>query len=424
MSELNPKTTHFEFSGPSGAAIISAGLPTLIIAMYFSCNEKGCPANIPTITEKIKTTPWFSWKVFGAYLLWIAVLMIMDLIVPGENVKGTQLRTGEHLNYKFNGCNVVLILGATLLYRAYSTQLALPELQFIYDHFLEINTSTLIVAVIFSTYLYLASFKNDKNGKPKLLALGGNSGNVMYDWFIGRELNPRWGPVDLKLFFEMRPGLLLWILIDLAMVHHQYLKYGHVSASILMVTVFQAYYVIEGTFYEAGLISMIDTTTDGFGFMLVFGDISLVPLTYSLQTRFLADHPVELSWLAIILITANYIGGLLIFRLSNNEKNRFKSGDPSTKHLKYITSASGSKLLVSGWWGMARHINYTGDWISTISYCLPCGLTLIPYYHLPYFASLLIHRNDRDEAKCAAKYGKTWDEYKEKVPYKFIPYVY
>lgn len=350
--------------------------------------------------------------------------MVLDLLVPGERVKGTQLRNGEHLTYKFNGSYIVLILGALLIYRAYSTQLELTELQYIYDHLLEIAISSLIVALVFSTYLYFSSFNNDRNGKPKLLALGGNSGNVVYDWFVGRELNPRWGPIDLKLFFEMRPGILLWILIDLAMMHHQYLKYGHVSASILMVTVFQMYYVVDAIYYESGLVSVIDTTVDGFGFMLVFGDILFLPMIYSLQTRFLADHPVELSWLAIILITANNIGGVLIFRLANNEKNRFKSGDPSTSHFKYITSPTGSKLLVSGWWGMARHINYTGDWISAISYCLPCGLTLIPYFHVPYFAALLINRNDRDEAKCAAKYGKTWDEYKEKVPYKFIPYIY
>ena len=43
---------------------------------------------------------------------------------------------------------------------------------------------------------------------------------------------------------------------------------------------------------------------------------------------------------------------------------------------------------------------------------------------MAYFAALLIHRNERDEAKCSAKYGATWDEYKRQVPYKFIPYLY
>lgn len=34
------------------------------------------------------------------------------------------------------------------------------------------------------------------------------------------------------------------------------------------------------------------------------------------------------------------------------------------------------------------------------------------------------HREMRDEHKCAAKYGRYWTEYKQKVPYRIIPYVY
>ncbi len=36
---------------------------------------------------------------------------------------------------------------------------------------------------------------------------------------------------------------------------------------------------------------------------------------------------------------------------------------------------------------------------------------------------LLFDRAYRDDARCAAKYGKYWDAYKKHVPYKFIPYV-
>ena len=33
----------------------------------------------------------------------------------------------------------------------------------------------------------------------------------MYDFFKGRELNPRIGTFDLKFFCEMRPGLIGWV---------------------------------------------------------------------------------------------------------------------------------------------------------------------------------------------------------------------
>ena len=52
----------------------------------------------------------------------------------------------------------------------------------------------------------------------KLLAKGGNTGSVIYDFFIGRELNPRIGNLDLKEFCELRPGLIGWAMINLGMV--------------------------------------------------------------------------------------------------------------------------------------------------------------------------------------------------------------
>lgn len=36
---------------------------------------------------------------------------------------------------------------------------------------------------------------------------------------------------------------------------------------------------------------------------------------------------------------------------------------PSVSHLKTLPTARGTKLIISGWWGTARHINYFGDWI-------------------------------------------------------------
>jgi hypothetical protein len=59
-----------------------------------------------------------------------------------------------------------------------------------------------VFAAVFSLYLYASSFARAKAAKGagrgartgaggKLLAAGGDTGNALYDFFIGRELNPR-----------------------------------------------------------------------------------------------------------------------------------------------------------------------------------------------------------------------------------------
>ena len=82
----------------------------------------------------------------------------------------------------------------------------------------------------------------------------------------------------------------------------------------------------------------------------------------------------------------------------------------------------GTRLLVSGWWGMARKINYTGDWLMGLSWCLCCGATSpVAYFYAVYFFVLLVHRAARDDHMCAAKYGADWKEYKARVPAVFVP---
>ncbi len=36
---------------------------------------------------------------------------------------------------------------------------------------------------------------------------------------------------------------------------------------------------------------------------------------------------------------------------------------PANAGLRTIETKRGRRLLVDGWWGVARHINYFGDWL-------------------------------------------------------------
>ena len=332
----------------------------------------------------------------------------------------------------------------------------------------------LIIAFTLACFVYYRSFSvKTGNTDRRELAAGGHSGNIVYDWFIGRELNPRLdlpmlGTLDIKAFCELRPGMLGWVLLDLAFVAHQYKMHGYISDSIILITFFQAVYVLDAIWMEPAILTTMDITTDGFGFMLAFGDLVWLPFIYSLQARYLAIYPVNLGPLGILGVLLPQAVGYYIFRSANNEKNRFRTDpcDPRVAHLDYMDTKAGSKLLISGWWGTARHINYLGDFIMAWSYSLPTGVAgyqivrkslgsdgnlspasggmtggspiktevvqgeargwgmLFTYFYVLYFAILLIHRERRDEEKCRRKYGKDWDEYEQKVPSRILPGIY
>lgn len=264
---------------------------------------------------------------------------------------------------------------------------------------------------------------------------------------MGRELNPRLGSFDLKYFCELRPGLIGWAVLNAAFALQQYEQLGYVTGGMWLVQAFQAYYVVDALWFERCILTTVDITTDGFGFMLAFGDLAWVPFTYTLQARFLAQHPQFLPLPALAGILALKAVGLYIFRSSNLQKDTFRSTPQAASvkgasaprqtvlraprspaagaDLTFLQTKRGSRLITSSWWGAARHINYLGDWIMGVAWCLPTGVaTPITYFYAVYFATLLIHRERRDDHKCAGKYGADWEEYRRLVPWRIVPGVY
>ena len=78
----------------------------------------------------------------------------------------------------------------------------------------------------------------------------------------------------------------------------------------------------------------MDITTDGFGYMLSFGDLVWVPFTYGIQARYLAFHPVDLGFAASAAIVALNVVGFYIFRTSNSDKDSFrKHNNPKSRSL-------------------------------------------------------------------------------------------
>lgn len=342
---------------------------------------------------------------------------------------------------------------------------------FLWDNYVQVITANLLIASSMALFVYVRSFAVPAPGQlnPNLreLAPGGHTGNPLYDFFIGRELNPRVRlpihfvsdasrTIDIKVFMEMRPGLLGWTILNLSNIAHQYRTYGYITDSIVLVTIFQGFYVLDGLYMEPAIMTTMDIIMDGFGFMLSFGDVVWVPHIYSVQTRYLSVFPYELGWAGMALVLGVTAVGYSIFRGANNQKNRFRTNpdDPHLKHIKYIETASGSKLMTSGWWGLARHINYLGDWIMSWAYCLPTGIAgytiietispstgtlqkqavqtpevrawgmFVTYFYMLYFGILLIHREMRDEEKCKKKYGADWDRYTSMVRSRIIPGIY
>ncbi|KZT36640.1 ERG4/ERG24 ergosterol biosynthesis protein [Sistotremastrum suecicum HHB10207 ss-3] len=427
MSELNPRTTHYEFMGPPGAFAVTFGVPFLTFGLSLACSEAsgGCPNSWwdipPNLIKAVSSLDWwfslFDLQAFVLYLAWYAFCVVSWAILPGAWVEGSLMRNGQKKLYKINAFSTLLLVlgitGGTLWSKG-------PAIfTVIYDRWIGLVTASVIMSFAQAFYVYAMSFQ-----PGKLLALGGNSGNFIYDFYIGRELNPSVGSFDIKCFNELRPGLILWAIINFAMACEQYTRLGAVTDSMVLINAFQFFYVADALYNEPSVLTTMDITTDGFGFMLAIGDLAWVPFIYSLQARYLAFHPVELGPVFTSLVLALNVTGYYIFRVANAEKDDFRNGR-NPKNLTFMITARGTKLLTSGWWGRSRHPNYLGDLLMSVAWSLTTGFsTPITYFYPVYFLVLLIHRQLRDDENCYKKYGADWEKYKALVPWRIIPYVY
>ncbi|KAI1333485.1 delta(14)-sterol reductase like protein [Xylariaceae sp. FL0016] len=470
----------YEFGGPIGAAGITFGLPILCWVFTFACNQvTGCPApsllHPKTLSiEQLKTEVGWpkqgiwglaSWEATGWTLAYYLFSALLYRLLPATETEGTKLSSGGKLKYRFNAFSstiftLVLCLAGTIAQGA-----EFPLWTFIADNYLQILTANILISYAIGIFVYVHSFSvKPENAESRELAAGGHSGNLIYDFYIGRELNPRItlpfiGEIDIKEFLELRPGMLGWIILNCSSIAQQYRNFGFVTDSIVFITFVQMVYVLDGQYMEPAILTTMDITTDGFGFMLSFGDLVWVPFIYTQQTRYLSTHPVSMGWLGTTGVMAVLIVGFGIFRLSNLQKNIFRTNpdDDRVSHLSYIQTRTGSRLITSGWWGIARHINYLGDWLQSWPYSLPTGFAgyailtagsnvegsvkmldgrevvqgpakywgmIFTYFYIVYFAVLLVHRDSRDDEKCARKYGEDWEKYKSIVKYKIVPGVY
>jgi protein-S-isoprenylcysteine O-methyltransferase Ste14 len=356
------------------------------------------------------------------YLVWFVFQVVLERFLPARIVQGTPLPDGSTLPYRINGLLAMAVSLGVVVVGYLLGWLPLVRLRTNFGALLTVIT---LFSFILSFFVWWWGI-HYPGGPSK------RSGDFTREYFYGTALNPRVPPVtgfDLKFFCECRPGLIGWIVLDFAMAAAQYEQYGEVSLAMWAVIVLQVLYVANNFWNEALLLTTIDIQQERFGWMLVFGDLVLVPMTYCLQAFYLIDHFRHASPLWVAAVVVFNLVGYAIFVGANRQKDRFRR-DPDHcmiwgQPAEYMDTQRGNRLLTSGFWGLARHMNYLGDWMIALSWGLLTGFgSVIPYFYPLWFGFLLLTRERRDDRWCAQKYGEDWKRYRERVKWRIIPGVY
>lgn len=349
------------------------------------------------------------------FIGFVTVMFLGAIFLPGKQYTGCLQPDGTQKFYKLNGSllfalTTLAVMGSTLAFNVSLAPLS--------NYFWSLLAIANLFAFAWTGILYMrGQRKQIVNNDSKPLS------KVISDLWFGIELNPTLLGVDLKMF-AYQPSLIGLGLLNASFAYLQYEKYGEITLQMLMFQGFWWLYLATHYYYEEFMLSTWDIIAEKFGFMLVWGDFVLVPFFYSIIGWYLVDSIEPMPIFSAIAISLLYLTGLIVFRGANAQKHKFKKNSQATIWGQPAQTLE-EKLLLSGWWGIGRKLNYTGEICVYFALALTSGFDSIVPYTLPiWLCGLLSHRAWRDERRCQTKYGNLWNVYCTKARFRMLPFVY
>jgi delta14-sterol reductase len=357
-------------------------------------------------------------KILGllAPVLISGVILILNALLPGRWVTGyiNQPDSKEKMKYHLNGIFVFIIM--VLIWFLLGYVKILP-----FDWLYAYRWYGLAGASVSGFIFTLVVVLQHPPVRKSFLA----------DLFFGRIknlqiLNRR---VDIKMWLYLIGATMLELNVLGFTAHHLILYRDMASVGFLLSAVLITYFIVDYFIYEEVHLYTYDLFAERIGFKLGWGCLVFYPYFYSVPLWATADLSYSRTpiWLFIIYVLV-FLSGWVLSRGANLQKFYFKKY-PWKKFFwikpEIITDGSRS-LLINGFWGFSRHINYLGEILMATGIVLCTGYPMLiwPWLYPLYYVILLFSRQYDDDRRCALKYGNLWKTYVKRVPYRIIPFIY
>ncbi|TVY31774.1 Delta(24(24(1)))-sterol reductase [Lachnellula subtilissima] len=441
---------HFEFCGPLGVSTMIVGFPLLMYYMWIGATFYEGQFPVPTSTESfgsfvrhladlVYEHAFPSPKAWIIYWTFFITEAAFYCYLPGVQGYGKPLdhEGGKQLEYH---CSAVWSFYITILGAAALHFTEIFPLYTVIDEFGPILSVAIISGFLVAIAAYTSAWFRGVQHRM--------TGYFMYDFFMGSELNPRIGTLDFKMFFMVRMPWFILFGITCATAAKQYEDYGYVSAELMFLVMAHFIYTNACAKGEECILTTWDIYYEKWGFMLIFWNLAGVPLSYCHCTLYFANNlATATEWSipafrtpVLIFLFTSYLFVYWVWDSTNSQKNRFRQQErgqlvmrntfpqlpwQTLTNPRTITTPSGDKILVDGWYKYARKLHYTCDAYFALAWGAITGFeSPFPWFYPVFFTVMILHRAYRDIQRCRVKYGESWTEYEKMVPYLFIPVCY
>lgn len=375
------------------------------------------------------------------FVISIYILCITGhILLPASVIEGYVCNhQGNILSYRLNG--MLVYFAILLLY----FQLPLHVQLIPYTHYFTVILTCHTIGILTSLYFFLTS-KCEKYAICMTRNHLDREGKVMFEpplappsfikysfsaFYTGREWNPRIFNVDIKVLLYLIGAILLQINIFASALYQKYHD-GHLTHAMIVYNVCFTWFIVEYLIGERVHLYTYDFFAEKVGMKFCWGCLTFYPCFYCIGVFPLVDHiPLrDISLEMSIFVLLLYFLGWCITRGANMQKYYHRT-NPQQKYVIFgliqQEKSPDTRILVSGFWGIARHFNYFGEIMQSIAVSIPgvvvgAGwLRLIPLLYPLYYLLLFVPRQLDDDFICKQKYGEAWDAYVEKVPWRICP---
>ena len=359
-------------------------------------------------------TPWQAVAAFLTPTALFAILLALHIVLPARRVEGYARVTPSR--YRLNGLAVFICPLAIWWFEL--TSAPLGWLWLAKWHAL---AGAVALSVVLTVWMVLRAPADDRS--------------PLVQWIEGRSRNVHFrGDVDAKMFMYVYGGTYLALNAVSSAAYH-YGEYGQAAnAGLFLHSAMWVWFVTDYFCFERVQLFTFDIIEEGVGFKLIVGCIAVYPCVYPIAlwgTAGLARPDIDPSQDALWLggSAAVFLLGWVITRGANLQKYVFKRF-PERAFLGFIrpvTVTDGErKILCSGYWGAARHVNYTGEILEALGMALALGhfTNIWAWIYFVYLTIFFVIRDRIDDGRCARKYGELWTQYRGKVRHRLIPGIY
>ena len=343
------------------------------------------------------------------------IIYILNATLPGRWVNGYITKPGspEKMIYHLNG---ILVFIVTVLLWFLAGYFKIVPYDWLYSYRWYGLAGACTAGIIFSLAVVIPYKPVRKYFLP--------------DLFFGRAENIEFRKgKDVKMWLYLTGATMLELNV-LSFTYHHYSLFGNQSSpGIFLSAALITYFIIDYLTFEEIHLYTYDIFAERVGFKLGWGCIVFYPYFYSifLWTTVDLPDPQTPTWLLVIYVLI-FLAGWVLSRGANLQKYFYKKNpDRSFLGMKPQTITDGKKsLLVNGFWGISRHVNYSGEVLMATGIILCSGYPglIWPWLYPLYYVLLLTTRQWDDDKRCERKYGELWKTYKKRVPYRIIPGIY